>query len=129
MRVRSLDQEGPQEKEVAAHSSILAWNILWTEEPGGSIGSERVGYDWVTEHAHTVKELWRARGVHGHSVQVAGWGTGRANGRGREEEEEEEAVWEKGQKRHGLGQAARGVPVEYPRGQASSWRHGSDSEE
>lgn len=57
---------------------------------------------------------------------MAGWGTGCATGRGREGEEEEEAVWEKGQKRHGLGQAACGVPVEYPRGQASSQRRGSD---
>ena len=36
------------EKEMATHSSILAWRILWTEEPGGllSIGSHRVGHDW-----------------------------------------------------------------------------------
>ena len=35
------------EKEMAAHSSILAWRILWTEEPGGllSVASHRVGYD------------------------------------------------------------------------------------
>ena len=37
----------PLEKEMATHSSILAWGILWTEEPGGlhSIGSHRVGHD------------------------------------------------------------------------------------
>ena len=35
MRVRSLGQEDPLEKEMATHSSILAWRILWTEEPGG----------------------------------------------------------------------------------------------
>ena len=36
------------EKEMATHSSILAWRILWTEEPGGLLimGSHRVGYDW-----------------------------------------------------------------------------------
>ena len=34
-QVRSLDQEDPLEKEMAAHSSILAWKIPWTEEPGG----------------------------------------------------------------------------------------------
>ena len=34
-QVRSLDQEDPLEKEMAAHSSILAWEIPWTEEPGG----------------------------------------------------------------------------------------------
>ena len=33
--VRSLGQEDPLEKEMATHSSILAWGILWTEEPGG----------------------------------------------------------------------------------------------
>ena len=34
-RVRSLGQDDPLEKEMAAHSSILAWRIPWTEEPGG----------------------------------------------------------------------------------------------
>ena len=34
-QVRFLDQEDPLEKEVATHSSILAWEIQWTEEPGG----------------------------------------------------------------------------------------------
>ena len=35
------------EKEMATHSSILAWEILWTEEPGGlqSMGSQRIGHD------------------------------------------------------------------------------------
>ena len=46
-RVLSLDQEDPLEKEMAAHSSILAWRIPWTEEPGGlqSTGSQRVRWD------------------------------------------------------------------------------------
>ena len=45
--VRSLGQEDPLEKEMATHSSILAWKIPWTEEPGGlqSTGSQRVGHD------------------------------------------------------------------------------------
>ena len=34
-QVRSLGQEDPLEKEIATHSSILAWEISWTEEPGG----------------------------------------------------------------------------------------------
>ena len=34
-RVQSLGQEDPLEKEMATHSSILAWEIPWTEEPGG----------------------------------------------------------------------------------------------
>ena len=47
MQVQSLDLEDPLEKEMATHSSILAWRIPWTEEPGGlqSIGSERFGHD------------------------------------------------------------------------------------
>ena len=48
--VWSLGQDDPPEKEMATHSSILAWKIPWTEEPGGlqSIGSQRVMHDWVT---------------------------------------------------------------------------------
>ena len=47
MQVRSLGQEGPVEEGIATYSSTLAWNIPWTEEPGGlqSIGSQRVGHD------------------------------------------------------------------------------------
>ena len=49
--VRSLGQEDPLEKEMATHSSILAWRIPWTEEPGGlqSIESQGVGHHLVTE--------------------------------------------------------------------------------
>ena len=45
--VRSLCLEDPLEKEMATHSSILAWRIPWTEEPGGlqSTGSQRIGHD------------------------------------------------------------------------------------
>ena len=45
--VLSLGWEDPLEKEIATHSSILAWRIPWTEEPGGlqSTGSQRVGHD------------------------------------------------------------------------------------
>ena len=58
--VRSLGQEDPLEKEMATHSSILTWEIPWTEEPGGlqSMGSQRVGHDLETEHkqkqTHTI---------------------------------------------------------------------------
>ena len=46
-RVRSLGWEDPLEKEMAAHSSILAWKIPWTEEPGRlqSVRSQRVGHN------------------------------------------------------------------------------------
>ena len=53
MRVLSLGQEDPMEKEMATHSSILAGEIPRAKEPGGlqSLGSQRVRHDWVTEHA------------------------------------------------------------------------------
>ena len=45
--VQSLNWEDPLEKEVATHSSILAWRIPWAEKPGGvqSMGSQRFGHD------------------------------------------------------------------------------------
>ena len=48
-RVWSLGWEDALEKEMAAHSSTLAWKIPWMEEPGRlqSMGSQRVGHDWV----------------------------------------------------------------------------------
>ena len=52
MWIRSLDQEDSLEKERAAHSSIPAWEISRTEEPGGlqSMGWQTVEHDWA--HAH-----------------------------------------------------------------------------
>ena len=45
--VQSLDREDPLEKTMETHSSILAWRIPWTEEPGRlqSRGSQRIGHD------------------------------------------------------------------------------------
>ena len=45
--VQFLGQEDPLEKEIATHSSIIAWEISWTDEPGElqSMGSQRVGHD------------------------------------------------------------------------------------
>ena len=49
--IQSLGREDLLEKEMATHSSIIAWKIPWTEEPGGepgglqSMGSQRVGHD------------------------------------------------------------------------------------
>ena len=50
IQVQSLDWGDPLEKQMATHSSILAWRIPWTEEPGGLqvMGSQRVRQDWVT---------------------------------------------------------------------------------
>ena len=49
-RVWALGWEDPLEKEMAIHSSTIAWKIPWTEEPSRlqSMGSQRVGHDWVT---------------------------------------------------------------------------------
>ena len=46
-RVRALGWEDPLEKEMAIHSSIIAWKIPWTDKPGRlqSVGSQRVGHD------------------------------------------------------------------------------------
>ena len=46
-RVQSLGWEDPLEKGMETHSSILAWRIPWTEEPGGlqSMGSQRIGHN------------------------------------------------------------------------------------
>ena len=47
-----LGREDPPEEGMATHSSVLAWRIPWTEEPGGlqSMRLQRVGHDWATEH-------------------------------------------------------------------------------
>ena len=52
MHFQSLGREDPLEKEMVTHSSILVWEIPWTEEPGGlqSMGSRRMGNDSGTEH-------------------------------------------------------------------------------
>ena len=54
VRVQSLGQEDPLEKEMETHYSILAQRIPWTEEPGRlqPMGLQRIGHDLVTEHMH-----------------------------------------------------------------------------
>ena len=54
--VQSLIWEGPLEKGMATHSSILIWEIPWTEEPGRlqSMGLQRVGHDRSDSHTHSV---------------------------------------------------------------------------
>ena len=52
IQVQSLGREDPLEKEMATHSSILAWKIPWTEEPGRlqSLGSQRIEHDRACTH-------------------------------------------------------------------------------
>ena len=63
-QVQPLGLEDLLEKEIAAHSSILAWKILWTEKPGGlqSTGSQRVRHDLLTKQQQRFKKsqeyLW-----------------------------------------------------------------------
>ena len=59
-QVRSLGQEDPLEKGMASNSSILAWRISWTEEPGGllSMGSQRAGHGRAA-NSHTQREKQR----------------------------------------------------------------------
>ena len=52
MRVQTLGWEDILEKEMANHSSFLAWKIPWAEEPCGlqPMGWQRIGHNWTTEH-------------------------------------------------------------------------------
>ena len=72
-QVRSLGREDPLEKEMATHSSTLAWRIPWREEPGRlqSMGSQRVGHNRATSLSfflflYTFNLIWPAclKGVH-----------------------------------------------------------------
>ena len=61
-RVRSLGWEDPLEKEMATHSSTLAWKIPWKEKPGRlqSMGSQRVGRNWATSpHLSSSSHWWK----------------------------------------------------------------------
>ena len=57
--VPSLGQEDPLEKGMATHFSILAWEIPWTEQPGGlqSMGLQRVGHDLMTKKQQTMNSI------------------------------------------------------------------------
>ena len=58
---QSLGQEDPLEKEMATQSSILAWRIPWTEEPGRlqSMGSQRVRHNCMTNTSHFHVDYYR----------------------------------------------------------------------
>ena len=63
------------EKEMATHSSILAWKIPWTEEPGGlqSLGSQRVGHDWATSLFHILLYVWCSPRKLFHPGKILDW--------------------------------------------------------
>ena len=72
--VWSLGQKDPLEKEMATYSSTLAWKIPWMEEPGGlqSMGSQRVGHDWVISLFFHFFWLWEVLWSF-FSVQLLSW--------------------------------------------------------
>ena len=61
-QIQSLGREDPLEKEMATYSSILAWEIPWTEEPGGlqTSGLQRVGCEWETKLPQFIDEVHEA---------------------------------------------------------------------
>ena len=69
-QVWSLGQEDPLEKEMATHSSTLAWKIPWTEKPGRlqSMGSQKVRHDWATSLLHRNGETDSGRAQTEHCV-------------------------------------------------------------
>ena len=78
MQVWSLDQEDPLDKEMATHSSILVWEIPWTEyEPGGlqTMGLDRVGHDWVTKHTQVITVC----GVTKSQIRLSDWAQNEGN--------------------------------------------------
>ena len=76
MWVRSLGQEDPLQKETATHSSVLAWEVPWTEEPGGlqSVGSQRVGHSLAAEPRFHLWLCWVFAAVCGLSLVAASRG-------------------------------------------------------
>ena len=87
--VQFLGQEDPLEECVATHSSILAWKIPWTEEPGGlqSMGSQRVRHNWVTKHMHRVLVQGSPGGSDGKESACSAGDLGSIPGSGRSPEE------------------------------------------
>ena len=66
IQVQSLGQEDPLQKEMATHSSILAWEIPWTEEPGGlqSTGLQRLGHNFATNKNNNMYcTTWRIKPI------------------------------------------------------------------
>ena len=57
MQVQSLGWGGPLRKEMATHSSTFAWEIPWTEEPGGFLGLQSVGHDLETKRQQQINNL------------------------------------------------------------------------
>ena len=98
-RVQSLSQEDPLEEGMATHSNILAWEIPWTEEPGGLqfMRSQRVRHDWKPKKVR----LWLITFSYGQPLLRAkwrswvflGWVWWKAESRGEMLDDDEEYEW------------------------------------
>ena len=71
-RLRFLGQEDPLEKEMATHSTILAWRIPWTEEPGRIHGIARVGHNLVTK-SPPFQGIFLTQGLNLHLLHLLNW--------------------------------------------------------
>ena len=73
--VQFLGWEDLLEKEMATHSSILAWRIPWSEEPGEpqTMGSQRVGHDWATNTYFSTSECPRLHLLGFDSALLLAW--------------------------------------------------------
>ena len=84
--VRSLGREDPLEKEMALHSSILAWRIPWTEKPSRlqPTGSQRVGHDWATSPSPSGGSVGKECACNAGDTEAIGLipGSGRSSGGG-----------------------------------------------
>ena len=58
-QVRSLSGEDPLEEEMSTHSSILAWEVPWTEEAGGLQSTGLQSWMQLSNHMHTGSALWK----------------------------------------------------------------------
>ena len=99
-RVQSLDGEEPLEKGMASHSSIPAWKIPWTEEPGGlqSMGLQRIGHNWTRTHSPLTqgKKRWNNQ-YSGHLIYIfSPLGSLRSPTAGLEKTRTEEVIWRHG---------------------------------
>ena len=64
-QVQTLGHVDPLEKRMSNHSGILAWEILWTEEPGGlqTMEWQRAGHNWTTNTRHISIDNWELSSV------------------------------------------------------------------
>ena len=72
-----LGQEGPLEKKMATHSSVLSWTIPWTEEPGGlqsmGVTKESDMTEQISTHTHTHTQAHVHTHAHTHTVDSCGY--------------------------------------------------------